>query len=408
MASSKLLHRDTDDDQKMMTLFSPYKMGRFNLSHRIVLAPMTRCRAIDGIPRSAHVEYYTQRATHGGFLISEGTAISPTAAGFPHCPGIYTDVQIEAWKKVVDAVHAKGCIIFCQLWHVGRASNQVYQPGGTGAPISSTSVPVSKRWRILMPDGSYGNYPNPKPLEIPEILEVVQHYRQAAKNAIRAGFDGVEIHGAHGYLIDQFLKDGINDRTDEYGGSLANRTKFLMKVTQAVAIAVGPDRVGVRVSPAIDHLDAMDSDPFHLGLAVIKNLNNLERDLGNQKLAYLHITQPRYTAYGQTESGRPGTEDEELRLMRAWRKAYEGTFMCSGGFTKELGMEAVANGDADLVSYGRLFISNPDLVTRFKVNAPLNKYNRATFYTPDPVVGFTDYPFLGQENTKKEQPLSRL
>ncbi|KAI3957763.1 hypothetical protein MKX01_007594 [Papaver californicum] len=181
-----------------------------------------------------------------------------------------------------------------------------------------------------------------------------------------------------------------------------------MKVTQAVAIAVGPDRVGVRVSPAIDHLDAMDSDPFHLGLAVIKNLNDLQRDLGNQNLAYLHITQPRYTAYGQTESGRPGTEDEELRLIRAWRKAYEGTFMCSGGFTKELGMEAVASGDADLVSYGRLFISNPDLVVRFKVNAPLNKYNRATFYTPDPVIGFTDYPFLGQGNTKKEQPFSRL
>ncbi|RVW44101.1 12-oxophytodienoate reductase 3 [Vitis vinifera] len=428
-------------------------MGRFQLSHRsdplplplplrrrgsrpfwVALAPMTRCRAMNGIPQPALAEYYSQRSTNGGFLITEGTLISPTAAGFPHVPGIYTGEQVEAWKKVVEAVHAKGAIIFCQLWHVGRASHQVYQPGGTGAPISSTSKPIAGRWRILMPDGSYGKYPAPRALKTSEIPEVVEHYRQAALNAIAAGlpkkatfygtnhwmlvlnnsasahflgadghfipngtghclvsiletfsgqglmlllelkfrtgpgaacFDGIEIHGAHGYLIDQFLKDGINDRTDEYGGSISNRCKFLVQVVQAVAAAIGPDRVGVRVSPAIDHLEARDSNPLNLGLAVIERLNKLQLDWGS-KLTYLHVTQPRYTAYGQTESGRHGSEEEEAQLMRTWRRAYQGTFICSGGFTRELGLEAVALGDADLVSYGRLFISNPDLVLRLK------------------------------------------
>ncbi|EEF46289.1 12-oxophytodienoate reductase 3 [Ricinus communis] len=387
------------------TLFSPYKMGRFNLSHRVVLAPMTRCRALNGIPNAALAEYYTQRSTPGGFLITEGTLVSPTAPGFPHVPGIYTEEQVEAWKKVVDEVHAKGSIIFCQLWHVGRASHQVYQPGGA-APISSTSKAISNRWRILMPDGSYGTYPTPRALETSDIQEVVETYRQAALNAIRAGFDGIEIHGAHGYLIDQFLKDGINDRTDEYGGSINNRCRFLMQVIEAVVAAIGADRVGFRMSPAIDHLDAMDSDPLNLGLAVIERLNRLQLNLGS-KLTYLHVTQPRYTAYGQTESGRHGTEDEEARLMRTWRNGYQGTFICSGGFTRELGIEAIAEGNADLVSYGRVFISNPDLVLRLKLNAPLNKYIRKTFYTPDPVVGYTDYPFLSKENGS-QQLLSRL
>lgn len=210
-----------------------------------------------------------------------------------------------------------------------------------------------------------------------------------------AGFDGIEIHGAHGYLIDQFLKDGINDRTDEYGGSMANRCKFLIQVVQAVTAAIGAERVAVRISPAIDHLDAYDSDPLALGLAVVEKINKLQQDVG-ENLAYLHVTQPRYTAYGQTESGRPGREEEEAHLMRTLRRAYHGSFMCSGGFTRKLGIQAVAEGDADLVSYGRLFIANPDLVQRLKYDAPLNKYNRKTFYTHDPIVGYTDYPFLNQ------------
>ncbi|KAL6647400.1 hypothetical protein ACP70R_014837 [Stipagrostis hirtigluma subsp. patula] len=388
---------DHQQQQPRPSLFSPYQMPRFRLAHRVVLAPMTRCRAPGAVPGPALAEYYAQRSTDGGLLISEGTVVSPAGPGFPRVPGIYNQEQIDAWKKVVDAVHAKGAIFFCQLWHVGRASHQVYQPGGA-APISSTDKPISARWKILMPDGSHGTYPTPRRLATSEIPEIVEQYRQAAINAIEAGFDGIEIHGAHGYLIDQFLKDGINDRTDEYGGSLPNRCRFLLEVTRAVTSAIGADRVAVRVSPAIDHLDAYDSNPLQLGLAVVDRLNALQREAG--RLAYLHVTQPRYVAYGQTESGPHGSAEEESRLMRAVRGAYQGTFMCSGGYTRELGVEAVESGDADLVSYGRLFISNPDLVERLRRDAPLTRYVRKTFYTPDPVVGYTDYPFLGQPKAR--------
>ncbi|KAK9932889.1 hypothetical protein M0R45_020110 [Rubus argutus] len=380
-----------DSSSKGLTLFSPYKMGKFNLSHRVVLAPMTRCRALNEVPQPAMVEYYSQRSTPGGLLITEGTSPSNTSAGFPHVPGIYTDEQVEEWKKVVDAVHAKGAIIFCQLWHVGRASHGVYQPGG-GSPISSTNKPISERWKVLLPDGSHDTYPQPRGLETHEIPQIVEQYRLAALNAIRAGFDGIEIHAAHGYLIDQFLKDGINDRTDEYGGSLVNRCNFLIQIVQAVVEAIGTERVAVRISPAIDHVDATDSDPIGLGLAVIERLNRLQHNVGS-KLAYLHVTQPRFAAEGLVEF-----DQDEAQFMRTLRNAYEGTFMASGGFTRELGMEAVGSGDVDLVSYGRSFISNPDLVLRFKLNAPLSKYIRETFYTPDPIVGYTDYSFLDEQS----------
>ncbi|KAH9611560.1 hypothetical protein KSS87_009744 [Heliosperma pusillum] len=362
--------------------------------NRIVLAPMTRCRAIDEMPNEALLKYYTQRSTPGGFLITEGSLISQTASGFPHCAGIYKEEHVEEWKKVVDAVHDKGAIIFCQLWHVGRVSHNEYQPEG-GAPISSTNKPASNKWSLLKPDDSHAHCSVPRALTIPQIFEVVNDYRQAALNAMRAGFDGVEIHGAHGYLIDQFTKEAINDRTDEYGGSLENRLRFLLQVVQAVAQAVGPANVGVRISPAIDHFDATDPNPLALGLAVVEKLNNLQAEL-NSRLAYLHVTQPRFTAQGTVaKSAEEALVDSQLLLKI--REAYDGVFVSSGGYTKELGMEDVAQGKADLVAYGRLFISNPDLVERFRANAPLNKYDRSTFYTHDPVVGFTDYPFLGQE-----------
>ncbi|XP_015889050.3 12-oxophytodienoate reductase 3 [Ziziphus jujuba] len=387
MAPEALVQAGTPD------LFTPYKMGKFNLSHRVVLAPLTRCRAVNEIPFEAHALYYSQRATPGGLLISEGTSPSNTAAGYPHVPGIYTEEQVEAWKKVVDAVHAKGSIFFCQLWHVGRASHHVYQPNGD-SPISSTKKRISDKWDPLLalPDGSNGKFSKPRALETYEIPQVVEHYRQAALNSIRAGFDGVEIHGAHGYLIDQFLKDGINDRTDKYGGSLENRCRFLIEVVEAVVSAIGAERVSVRISPAIDLMDATDSDPLGLGLAVIERLNKLQLKFGS-KLAYLHVTRPRFAAFVTK-----GNYDEvvEAKFIKTLRDAYDGTFIASGGYTLELGQKSLANGEADLISYGRLFISNPDLVLRFKLNAPLNNYDRKTFYTKDPVVGFTDYPFLNQ------------
>ncbi|KAL3747128.1 hypothetical protein ACJRO7_015980 [Eucalyptus globulus] len=382
-------------------LFTSCQMGKFDLSHRVVLAPMTRCRAINGIPLPVHAENYAQRTTKGGFLITEGTLISDTAAGnkmllnHPGSAGIYTEEQVEAWKKVVDAVHSKGGIIFCQLWHVGRASNRVYQPDGR-ALISSTNQSISDKWKIIMPDGTLDVPHKPRALQTHEVWQVIEQYHQAAANAIRAGFDGVEVHGAHGYLIDQFLKDSINDRVDECGGSIENRCRFLMEIIKVVAGEVGTDRAGVRISPAIDHLDAMDSDPLNLGLSVIERLNKFQTEIGS-KLAYLHVTHPRFTLNG-TENYVKQEEDEEAQLMRTLRRAYQGTFMLSGGFTRELGMKALAGGDADLISYSRLFISNPDLVYRFKVDAPLNGYNRDTFYTQDPVVGYIDYPFLDQEN----------
>uniref|UniRef100_A0A7N0T5P6 NADH:flavin oxidoreductase/NADH oxidase N-terminal domain-containing protein n=2 Tax=Kalanchoe fedtschenkoi TaxID=63787 RepID=A0A7N0T5P6_KALFE len=386
------------------TLFSPCKIGKIQLSHRVVLAPMTRCRAPNELPNAALKEYYTQRATHGGLLISEGASIAHGAAGFPRVPGIYKEEQIEAWRPIVDAVHAKGGVFFCQLWHVGRASHSVYQPEGS-KPISSTDKPLPEKYTILLPDGSYVTHPEPRALSAAEIPEIVELYRRAALNALRAGFDGVEIHSAHGYLIDQFLKDNINDRTDEYNGSLDNRTRFLFEIVDAVSTAIGPERLAVRISPAIMHLDGMDSNPIALGLAIIKKLNERQlRRWGGAKLAYLHVAQPRTLQYLRTDSSRSGPEEEEAHLIRTLRNAYDGTLMCSGGYTHELAIQAVDHDEADLISFGRLFISNPDLVKRLRINAPLNKYNRATFYTGDPVVGYTDYPFL--EAAEAETPLA--
>lgn len=380
----------TNNEGEDMGLFSPLKMRKIELSHRVVMAPLTRCRALNGIPNQALIEYYSQRTSHGGLLISEGTFISPTAVGYPHCPGIYREDQVEAWKQVVDGVHSKGSFFFCQLWHAGRASHHVYQPGGA-APVSSTNKPISNKWKILMPDGSFAEYSQPRALATSEIPEVVDQYRQAATNAIQSGFDGVEIHGGYGYLIDQFLKDGINDRGDEYGGSLENRSKFLVEVVEAVARDIGAKRVGVRISPTLYHQDAFDSDPLGLGLMVSKRLNELQIELG-VKLAYLHI---------QAGTQSKGPNEEAAELIRALRRAYSGVLMVNEGrgYTRELGMKAVAQGDADLVSYGRLFVSNPDLVHRFKVNAPLNRYDAATFFTHDPVKGYTDYPFLDDEHS---------
>ncbi|CAH9070312.1 unnamed protein product [Cuscuta epithymum] len=381
-------------------LFSPYQMGRFNLAHRVVFAPCTRCRALNNIPQQAHVVYYSQRATQGGLLITEGTMIDPTSAGFPNVPGIFTPEQVDGWKNVVNAVHAKGAVIFCQLWHVGRASHHVYQPLG-GAPVSSTEQQITEKWRLLMPDGSYDHFSKPRALSIDEIANYVDLYRVAALNAIEAGFDGVEIHSAHGYLIDQFLKDGINDRTDKYGGSVQNRCKFLLEIVEAVAKAIGADRLAVRISPAIDHNDATDTDPHGLGHTVVERLNRFQAEFGS-KLAYLHVTHPRFVSRGErADLNKFGGVDKEALLMSSLRKAYKGTFMASGGYTKQLANDDIEHDKADLVSFGRLFIANPDLVLRFKVDAPLNKHDRSTFYTSDPVVGYTDYPFFdhGRENS---------
>ncbi|XP_021714015.1 artemisinic aldehyde Delta(11(13)) reductase-like isoform X1 [Chenopodium quinoa] len=369
-------------------LLSAYRMGKeveLRLSHRVVMAAMTRCRALNGIPNDAMVEYYSQRATNGGLLISEGTFISPTAHGYPHCPGIYQEEQVEAWKKITDAVHAKGAYIFCQLWHVGRASHLAYQPGGV-APISSTNKPISSRWKVILPNGSPSDFSNPRALTSSEIPEIIDQYRQAAINSIKAGFDGVEFHAAYGFLIDQFLKDGVNDRTDQYGGSLENRCRFLMQILDAVVEAIGIERIGVKISPTMYTHDAHDSDTLALGLAVLERLNRRQEEIG-LKLSYLQI---------QAGTLTHGIGEKEAEQLKEFRRAYQGTFMISGGFDKELGMKAIADDDADLIAYARFFLSNPDLVRRFEIDAPLNAYDAATFYTHDPILGYTDYPFLDE------------
>uniref|UniRef100_A0A2N9GDQ0 NADH:flavin oxidoreductase/NADH oxidase N-terminal domain-containing protein n=1 Tax=Fagus sylvatica TaxID=28930 RepID=A0A2N9GDQ0_FAGSY len=298
--------------------------------------------------QTGKVQSISQRTSKGGLLIAEAAGVSDTAQGYPDTPGIWTKEQVEAWKPIVDAVHAKGGVFFCQIVHVGRVSNQGFQPNGQ-APISSTDKPFTPQNGIDVAD-----FTPPRRLRIEEIPQIVNDFRLAARNAIEAGFDGVEIHGAHGYLIDQFMKDQVNDRTDQYGGSLENRCRFALEVVEAVANEIGADRVGIRLSPFADYMESGDSDPKALGLYMAESLNKYG-------ILYCHMVEP--------------------RMKTAWRN-------------KEDGNKAIAEDRADLVVFGRLFLANPDLPKRFKLNAPLNKYNRDTFYTSDPVVGYSDYPFL--------------
>lgn len=370
-------------------ILSPFKFSIFELAHRVVLAPVTRCRALNNVPQPAHVTFYSQRTTKGGFLISEAAAVCREGIGFPNSPGIFLEEQVEGWKKVVDAVHEKGGIIFCQLWHVGRASHSVYQPDG-GAPVSSTDKPIVDGWTILMPDGNRGDYSKPRALETSEIPGIVNQFRLAARNAMAAGFDGVEIHSAHGYLIDQFLKDGINDRTDEYGGSIENRCRFAIEILEAVSAEIGGGRTAIRLSPIIDHMGATDSNPVALGLYMVEQLNKLK-----EPLAYLHITEPRFTREGLKGEDEAEDEDEKTKkrkLCSMLRQNFQGAFMSSGGFNKDTAIAAIRSGKADMISFGRLFISNPDLPRRFALQLKLSKYDRSTFYSSEQVKGYTDYP----------------
>ncbi|KAJ0883497.1 putative 12-oxophytodienoate reductase [Helianthus annuus] len=351
-------------------------MGNFELSHRVVLAPLTRQRSFGNVPQPHAILYYSQRTTKGGFLISEATGVSNTAQGYPETPGIWTKEQVEAWKPIVDAVHAKGGIFFCQIWHVGRVSNTGFQPNGQ-APISSTNKGLMNQVRANGID--VARFSPPRKLTTQEIPLVVDDFRLAARNAIEAGFDGVEIHGAHGYLIDQFMKDRVNDRTDEYGGSLENRCRFALEVVEAVVKEIGADKVGIRLSPFADYMQSGDSNPKALGLYMAESLNKY-------KILYCHMVEPRMKSVGE--------KVECPHSLVSMRKAFEGTFISAGGYDMEDGNNAVADNRTDLVAYGRLFLANPDLPKRFELNAPLNNYNRETFYTPDPVLGYTDYPFL--------------
>ncbi|KAF6167011.1 hypothetical protein GIB67_041266 [Kingdonia uniflora] len=357
-------------------LLTPYKMGRFNLSHRVVLAPLTRTRSYNNVPQPHAILYYSQRTTQGGLLIAEATGVSDTALGYPDTPGIWTNKQVEAWKPIVEAVHAKGGIFFCQIWHAGRVSNSGFQPNGQ-VPVSSTDQPLTPQIHANGIDDN--QFTPPRRLRTDEISEVVKDFKIAARNAIEAGFDGVEIHGAHGHLIDQFMKDQVNDRTDEYGGSLENRCRFALEVVEAVVNEVGADRVGIRLSPFANYMESGDSNPKALGLYMVKSLNKYG-------ILYCHMVEPRMKKVDE--------KCETPYSLQPMKDAFKGTFMAAGGYDREEGNKALVDKHADLVAYGRWFLANPDLPRRFELNAPLNKYNRDTFYTSDPIVGYVDYPFL--------------
>lgn len=357
-------------------LLTPYKLGKFTLSQRVVLAPLTRQRSYNNVPQSHAILYYSQRTSKGGFLISEATGVSDTAQGYVDTPGIWTKEQVEAWKPIVDAVHAKGGIFFCQIWHCGRVSNTGFQPNGQ-APISSTDKGLTPTIRSNGVD--VAEFSPPRRLRTDEIPQIVNDFRIAARNAMEAGFDGVEIHGAHGYLIDQFLKDQVNGRTDQYGGSLENRCRFALEIVEAIVNEIGADKVGIRLSPYADFIEAGDSDPKALGLYMVEALNKYG-------ILYCHMVEPRIKMAGEVL--------ECPQSLVPMRKAFNGTFIAAGGYGKDDGNNAVAETRADLVAYGRLFLANPDLPRRFELGASLNKYDRNTFYTSDPVIGYTDYPFL--------------
>ncbi|KAB2616853.1 12-oxophytodienoate reductase 11 [Pyrus ussuriensis x Pyrus communis] len=357
-------------------LLAPYKLGNFNLSHRVVLAPLTRQRSYGNVPQPHAVLYYSQRTSNGGLLVTEATGVSDTAQGYPDTPGIWTKEQVEAWKPIVDAVHAKGGIFFCQIWHVGRVSNTGSQPNGQ-APISCTDKSLTSE---TPSNGVYAiEFSPPRRLRTDEVPQIVNDFRLAARNAMEAGFDGVEIHGAHGYLVDQFLKDHVNDRTDQYGGSVENRCRFALEIVEAVVNEIGADKVGIRLSPFADFMDSGDSNPKELGLCMANSLNKYG-------ILYCHMVEPRITIAAEKR--------DHSHSLVPMRKAFNGTFIAAGGYEKEDGNNALAEGRADLIAYGRIFLANPDLPKRFELTAPLNKYNRETFYTSDPVVGYTDYPFL--------------
>ncbi|KAJ4974277.1 hypothetical protein NE237_007451 [Protea cynaroides] len=358
-------------------LLTPYSLGKFNLSHRVVMAPLTRQRSYKNVPQPHAILYYSQRATKGGLLITEATGISDTSLGFyPDTPGIWTEEQIEAWKPIVDAVHGKGGLFFCQLWHVGRVSTPDFQPNGQ-APISSTDKSLKPARRTT------GNemevFTPPRRLKTDEIPLIINDFRVAARNAMKAGFDGIEIHGATGYLLEQFMKDDVNDRTDKYGGSLENRCRFPLEVVEAIADEIGADKVGIKLSPFSDFMEAHDSNPGALGLYMAESLNKYG-------ILYCHMVEPRMI--------RDVHESEYPESLLPMRKAFNGTFIAAGGYNREEGNQAISKKHADLVAYGRWFLANPDLPLRFELDAPLNNYNRETFYTSDPVLGYTDYPFL--------------
>ena len=360
-------------------LFVPVQVGAITLKHRVVMPPLSRLRAEwpSGVPSDLNVEYYSQRASDGGLIFTEATAISPSARGYRGAPGIYSEEQVTGWRRVTEAVHAKGGYMFVQLWHAGRTTHIAV----TGEePVTASVDPTY--WAdpsilVVTPDGF--SQPSPhRALEAAEIAGIIEQYRAAAVNAKKAGFDGVELMAANGHLIDQFLQDNSNKRTDRYGGTIENRARLLFEVLDALISVWTSDRVGVRIAPSGTFNGMADSDPRALFHHIAECLNDFN-------LAYLHVIEPRI------KGGELIAKEQGPVAAQELSKVFRGSIIAAGGFEPDTAEATVANGDASLIAFGRQFIANPDLPKRIELSLPLNRYDRSTFYGFD-ARGYTDYP----------------
>lgn len=357
-------------------LFTPLELGALTLPNRIVMAPMTRLRAVDGLASPLMATYYAQRAS-AGLIVTECTMISPLSHGYIHCPGIYSPAQIQAWRQVTASVHARGGRIFLQLWHSGRVAHPSLLDGKS--PVAPSAIAATG---TLHTSVGKVDLEKPRPLSTEEIPLIVEEFRQGAKNALASGFDGVELHGAFGYLIDQFLQDGSNQRTDAYGGTIPNRVRFLREVVEAVVAVWGAGRVGIKLSPSNTFYGMFDSNPVALFSQVIRELNGFP-------LAYIHLMEPNE----QDLATRPVLQP----VIDTFRPLYQGLMITNGGYDQPQAQAILAQGGADLVSFGRPFIANPDLPERFAQGAPLNQPDVSTFYgrsVENLDKGYTDYPAL--------------
>lgn len=350
----------------MTSLFDPLLLGDISLPNRIIMSPLTRCRADEGrVPNALMAEYYSQRAG-AGLIISEATAVSPMGVGYPDTPGIWSEAQVEGWKLITKSVHEKGGNIFLQLWHVGRISHPLYLDGAL--PLAPSAIAPEGYVSLVRPETAYVA---PRALKLSEIPSIIEAYRQGAERAQKAGFDGVEIHGANGYLLDQFLQDSSNLRTDEYGGPVENRARLMLEVTDAVVSVWGANRVGMHLAPRGDAHSMGDSSPF-------ATFSYVSRELGKRKIGFI-------CAREHLGAGRIGPELKE---------AFGGIYIANEGFTRESAQQVISAGEADAVAFGKLFIANPDLPERFRRNTVLNTPQSETFYAKD-AKGYTDYPAIG-------------
>jgi N-ethylmaleimide reductase len=367
----------------MPSLFDPMQLGKLHLPNRIVMAPLTRNRAPGAIPTPLMAEYYAQRAG-AGLLITEATAITAEAQGYADVPGLYGTEQLDGWKRVTDAVHRQQGRIFVQLWHVGRVSHVDLQPNGQKPVAPSAIAAKTKTYLIKDGAGSFVNTSEPRELDATELPRIVHEYRHASRHSVTTcGFDGVEVHGANGYLLDQFMKTSSNHRTDDYGGRIENRARLLLEVMRAVVGEVGGHRTGLRLSPVTPANDVHDDDPQALFDYVV-------RELAPLGLAYIHVIE------GATGGPRvvPDRPFDYAQMRNAYRAAGgKGAWMVNNGYDKAMAEQALATGAADLVAFGKLYISNPDLVERLRRNAPLNDADKTTFYGGG-AKGYTDYPAL--------------